>query len=418
MKVNPEPDEEPILPPILVESMVQTTIKLKTQTPEKLKDWREELQRNRESAIANKRTDAQEFFGALLALVNERDVILPQQSPYYLQLQKVQDALVGELPLEPETKEVAETAIAERVTEHDSMPETEWVAWLEQNTLAVLTVSSEYIEDWKDVLQHEMMNSKYPLADPKITFLAALYNLVHNRLPALDALNPYYPTWQNILIQVSRFKSGRRMNTDFLDKCVGTTIEVCTTKIEGHEAWRQRLKKLHALAVGREDHQEEDLFQALLDIAEGRLPTIGFDNPYMSELQRVQAEIANFQTQGSEDREPTVASVPDDAAALERTIFNPREMKILSLAEPLRSELKGLLDALDVAMGKVGVEYKNDVDIVREEIGRATDEATKQTPDLKRLKIRADSLRVAAANLQNVSPIINQLAALLLRLGD
>jgi hypothetical protein len=420
MKLDQSSETKPVLPSLLVESMVQTSIRVKTNVPEKLKSWRSELQRNIEGGVVNRRAEAKDFFEALLALIDGELVVLSEDNPYYAHLQKVQAGITTAQDRPIETVVEEETIVEKSTVVTIPISEEEWLTWIEQNTLAVLTVSSDYLEDWKQALQDEMMNSNHTVTDPKITFLAAVYNLVHNRLPALDALNPYYPNWQNLLIQVSRFKSGRRMKPEFLDTCVRTTIDVCTVNIEAHVEWRQRLRKFHALATGRKDIHEEDLFKALLDIAEGRLPSITLGNPYISELQRIQAEIANFHNQAQARTQE--ADDTEDAErvleSLERTIFKPREAKLLSLSEPFRSEMRGLLDALNIALKKIPGEYHNDVDIVNEEVGRAIDEATKPSPDLKRLKIRGDSLKVAAGNLQRIEPIVNRIAALLLRLGE
>lgn len=417
---------KPMLPNILIESMVQTTIRVKTESPEKLEKWRAELQRNKEGAVVNQKQDAKDFFEALLAIVDDEEAMLSEYHPYYLHLQEVKEALLSVPAEQDETDinvdtlvsksilETADTIVANGTQAEDSLSEDEWLGWIEQNTVAVLTVSLEHLDEWKQVLQDEMMSNGYSEVAPKSKFLATLYNLLHNRLSALDELNPYYPNWQNIIVQVSRFKSGRRMKPEFLEKCVRTTIEVCTVNNEGNEAWRERLAKFLTLAKSRKDQQEIALFQALLDICEEHLPAISLDNPYISELQRIQSEVANFQNEILQDVEDT----QDVEDLLDRTIFNPRALKVESLAEPFRSEMKGLLDALDIALSKISRNYPNDVEIVREEIGRATDEATKHEPDLKRLKIRGDSLKVAAANLNSIAPIVNQIAALLLRLGE
>jgi hypothetical protein len=416
-----EPATKPMLPSILIDSMIQTTIRVKKKLPEKLETWSEELQRHMESPSVIRKPEALDFIAALIALLNDDDAILAEQHPYSLHLQEARDALGLEPPMQENVDIQTDTLTSKSTLAEDivkvtpapasDLPEDEWLEWVEQNTLAVLTVSAEHLNEWKHVLQNEMMTDEHSIDNPRDKFLKALYNLLHNRLSALDEFNPYYLSWKNLLIQVSRFKSGRRMKPEFLEKCVKTSIRVCTVNIEEHESWLQRLKKFLTLAIKRKDEQESALFQALLDICEERLPAISLDNPYVSELQRIQAEIANFRSRSEADKQ-AVEEAPD------RTIHNPRALKILKLPEPFRSEMIGLLDALDIALRKIPRTQSHDIEIVREEVGRATDEATKNEPDLMRLKIRGDSLKVAAENLESIAPIVNQIAALLLRLGE
>lgn len=248
------------LPAETVNLMAGNTYAVITNAPDQLEEWRPQLQKLRAEFAASGDDWAIEiaFADALLALLDNKPALLPDDNPYAPVLQQVKEAIknyrAGEDDPGPDDEEDDDEADA-------------------QESLRML--AQLYAERGPDALR-EMLTGQMP---------DALIDKLLERLAA-ESEKPAAP----------------RISEGAMQHLLGNTFAVSTEMPEKLDEWQAQLKSLVEQAGQHNDHHAQTLFAALLAVTEGRAASLMPDNPYAPVLQQLIATLAKYRAdQGGAD---------------------------------------------------------------------------------------------------------------------
>jgi|GEM_PF-1053957 len=173
---------------------------------------------------------------------------------------------------------------------------TEHTNTLVQNTIAVSTSAQASKSSWRESLVNLREAVEKDNLPVEIAFMSALIDVVDGNTPTLPDDNPYQLYLQEVLDGIANYDPDavEILSEDTLNPTIQQTIRVCTSATDQKISWRETLDSARDVAERENNANELAFFTALIDVIDGKTPTLPDDNPYQPYLQQMLDGIANY----------------------------------------------------------------------------------------------------------------------------